>query len=93
MFTLTTPLPLLVLAIFLAVRLACQLKVRETNEERVSSLCRQVLLQGLTFLGVMTFFSVLREDGCWLWWAGSFQLLAVLASLDWGRRACLPSEV
>ena len=89
MFPATTPLPLLVLVLFSAIRLLCQLRVRETREERFSSICRQIFLQGLTFLGVMTFLSVLREDGCWVWWAAGFQLLAVLASLDWGRTACL----
>ena len=93
MLTATTPLPLLVLLLFSATRLFCQMRVRETREERFSSICRQFFLQGLTFLGVMTFLSVLRDDGCWVWWAASFQLLAVLGSLDWGRPACLSSEL
>lgn len=93
MVTFATPLPLLLLSLFVAIRLIFQLKTREPSQQQVVSLCRQVFLQGLTFLGVMTFFSVLREDGCWLWWATSFQLLAVLASVDWRRGACLPSEV
>ena len=93
MFTATAPLPLLALLLFSAIRLLCQLRVRETREERLSSICRQFFLQGLTFLGVMAFLSVLRQDGCWVWWAASFQLLAVLASLDWSRTSCLPAAI
>jgi len=93
MFPATAPLPLLALVIFSTIRQLCLMRVRETREERFCSLCRQLFLQGLTFLGVMAFLSVLRQDGCWVWWAVSFQSLAVLASLDWSRTSCLPVAI
>ena len=93
MFHATTPLPLLVLILFSTISLLCLMRVRATRKERFCSLCRQLFLQGLTFLGVMAFLSVLRQDGCWIWWAVSFQLLAVLASLDWSRTSCLPVAI
>ena len=93
MFASSAFLLLLVLLLFSAFRLACQMNVRETRKERLCSICRQLFLQGLTFLGVMTFLSVLREDGCWVWWAAGFQVFAVLVSLDWESSTRLPVEV
>ena len=93
MFPGTTPLPLLALVLFAVIRLLCLMRVRETREERFCSLCRQLFLQGLTFLGVMALWSVVQGDATWIWWAVGFQLLAVLASLDWSRTSCLPVAI
>ena len=54
----------------------------ERSQEWFSSVCRQLCLNGLVVLGLMTLCCVAREDIAWIWWAGSFAMLAIVVSWD-----------
>ena len=54
----------------------------ECSPEWFSSVCRQLCLNGLVVLGLMTLSCVAREDVAWIWWASSFAMLAIVVSWD-----------
>ncbi|MEC9003921.1 MAG: hypothetical protein VX644_11145 [Planctomycetota bacterium] len=54
----------------------------ERSQEWFSSVCRQLCLNGLMVLGLMTLCCVAREDIAWIWWASSLAMLAIVVSWD-----------
>ena len=85
--------PLAVLGFVLLVGSALLRANRSPHQKReiYRTICRHLFLKCLTFLGVMALWCLFCNDIAWIWWAVGFQLLAVVASLDWKRPEYAPA--
>ena len=60
---------------------------RLPHSQRVHSLCQNVFLLSLVFVGAATMFTICVQSNCWVWSGTTFSLMAVGATADLGQAA------